>query len=318
MRRLNLNLCKSAAALGVLHGTRREPARSARPVRPCPAAGSSGNTAPPLLPGRAQPGGSPAWGEPGPGAGNKRRFPFLPLPPAAPGRVRPEKPPPLPRVWRHWPPPRCARPPQLPAEGRGPGCAGAARERSGPCRAVPRRPRASAAAPGRRGRENCVAPPRPPLPGGGSATSRAGAGRQAVGPRSAESRRVGGRRGSGRLRRGGRALLQAGEARSGLPSLPAACAEPSGPATWAAAPGLRPPLAGVPERCPGSRPGTPGRVSSGGAPGLGQDSVALLVIGVLNKIGCFRTAHFSVRLLLGSRVCVRAPACAQHRDTKGL
>lgn len=191
MHRFNFNLCKSAARLGVLHGTRGEPAHPARPGRSGPA------------PPRAPPERGPAAAAgPAPGAGDKRRFPFLPLPPASPGRVRPEKPPPLPRVWRHWPPPRCARPPQLPAEGRGPGCAGAARERAVPCRAAPPPGLSGGARPAGEGERRCTAAPSPPLPGGGSATSRAGAGRRAGGPRSAEARRVGGRRGSGAVEAG--------------------------------------------------------------------------------------------------------------------
>lgn len=298
MHRFNFNLCKSAARLGVLHGTRGEPAHPARPGRSGPA------------PPRAPPERGPAAAAgPAPGAGDKRRFPFLPLPPASPGRVRPEKPPPLPRVWRHWPPPRCARPPQLPAEGRGPGCAGAARERAVPCRAAPGPQRWRPAGGGGRTALHRRALPSPSrwrqrhvsgrsrAPGGRPQVCGGSPGRGAAGL-------GGGRGGAAGL------CFRPGKRVRGCPP----CPRPARgrPARLR---GLRPPgcgrllpasRRGVPAPAPGPR----GRVSSGGAPRLGQDSVALLVIGVLNKIGCFRTAHFSVRLLwVPVCVCVRACAC---------
>lgn len=201
-----------------------------------------------------------------------------------PGSRSPSVPPPLRAppegsVWKSrrlslgpaaLPPPRSARvwAAAVPGGGRGgrPSGGRTAGPRSGPRSAA-------AAAPGKRRREIRAAPPRPPLPGAGSATSRAGAGagRVAAGLRGAG--RDEGRR--GRLG-GDRGPLQAA-GRSGLPG----SGEPPGPARLRAS------------RCLCRRPGTcPARGARGRVcwflpgPWLGL----VVVVCVLSKISDFRTA----------------------------
>lgn len=198
-----------------------------------------------------------------------------PRPSPGPGAAHPSVPPPLRAppegsVWKSrrlslgpaaLPPPRSARvwAAAVPGGGRGgrPSGGRTAGPRSGPRSAA-------AAAPGKRRREIRAAPPRPPLPGAGSATSRAGAGagRVAAGLRGAG--RDEGRR--GRLG-GDRGPLQAA-GRSGLPG----SGEPPGPARLGSGPPAA--SAGAQGR---ARPGEPAAVSAGSSPVRGWDSLSLFV-----------------------------------------